>query len=221
MIGLDYVVAGYLELASAKNLCSSNREPKVMVDVRESPVRYDFSQSQKSLNGMDRDTVSPYSREEKAQVGGLTKGEVQISQNIRFYQEEYSRQARSCLYVDRVNVSVSLKPVIYIADKFPKGSCMFNSIMEHEQKHVETDRLIIAKYRTKIEAEVQRVLGEVAVMGQSAFPSAQLKAKQKDVQMRLQSIVTTYSKELSAERRERQQAIDTRSEYDRVQAVCE
>ena len=219
MIGLDYFVAGYLHLASAGNLCSRQSEPKITVASSDTKIRYDGSKSQAELDNFKYDTVSPYDKSLQTHVGGLMAGEVSVAQNIRIYQETYPRLNQGCLYIDAIKVDLHIKPVIYIASEYPKGSCMYNAVMEHEKKHIAVDRAIVGKYTGVITRGVRKALAKIGA-AHGPFTQGQLKFEQEKLQTFVQDTIKQYSAQMSAERQKKQQDVDTLEEYERVQAKC-
>lgn len=219
LIGLDYLVAGYVHLASGQVQCNLRKTPQISVSASDYKVRYDHSKSQRDLEKMDRDTISPYGANIKTHVGGLMNGEISISQNIRFYQETYPGLNVGCLYVDTITVKLDMKPVIYVSKSYPKGSCMYNSVLEHEKKHVSVDQALVVKYRGPMSEALHQALHQ---LGHKKGPmrTSSLSQAQRDLQSSIQAVVRKYSAQLTAERKKRQQDVDSLVEYERVQARC-
>jgi hypothetical protein len=212
-------MAGYFHLASGSIECRLKKAPQIHVAASDTSVRYDHSKSQRQLDTLETDTVSPYGASVQTHVGGLMAGEVSISQNIRILQESWEHLNAGCLYVDSIRVDIHIKPVIYIANQYPKDGCMYQAIMEHEKKHIEVDRRIVNKYTKIIIAGLDKAFKKLGYM-QGPFRIAELKQKQEMMQQYSQDIVRHYSSEMSAERRELQQEVDNIQEYERVQSLC-
>lgn len=219
MIGLDYVLAGYLHLAGGAVKCEPKRTPTVAVTASDIKIHYDHTKSQKQLDGFDIDTISPYDAKIQSHVGGLMSGEVRISQSLQFMQETYPAINSGCLFINYLDVKIVLSPTIYISKEYAKGSCMYNAVMEHERKHVELDRQIINKYTGlligDLKTYLQRTGYKYGPMSIRKIPEAQ-----KAINETLGGFIRQYSKTLNDERKRRQQDIDTREEYDRVNNLC-
>ncbi len=86
MIGLDYLLASYVQLASGSIECRLKKPPRIDVVASDTNVRYDHTKTQNQLDNFETDTVSPYGGSVQTHVGGLMAGEVSISQNIRIMQ---------------------------------------------------------------------------------------------------------------------------------------
>lgn len=219
LIGLDYLAAGYLHLASSDFKCQLKKTPEITVTAADTTVRYDHSRSQAQLDAMEHDTVSPYAGNVQTHVGGLMAGEVSIAQNVRIMQETYPRFNFGCLYFDTVRVTITIKPTIYIAKEYKKDGCMYRAIREHERKHIAVDQQIVAKYKPRI---TDAVYGAVRELGAAHGPMkiSTITAAQDRLQTHVQGVVRAFSGEMSAERRARQQEVDTLDEYERVQDKC-
>jgi hypothetical protein len=219
LIGLDYLAAGYLHLAAADAKCQIKKTPEITVIATDTKVRYDHSKSQSQLDNFQYDTVSPYDAGVQTHVGGLMAGEVSISQNLRIMQETYPRFNFGCLYFDTVKVTINIKPTVYIASEYKKDGCMYRAIREHERKHIEVDRQIVAKYKPLI---TDAVYGAVRELGDTHGPMSirSIPAEQQRLQDHVQGVVRGFSRTMSEERKARQQEVDTLEEYERVQAEC-
>lgn len=212
-------MAGYFHLASGSIECHLKKAPQIHVAASDTSVLYDHSKTQRQLDTLETDTVSPYGASVQTHVGGLMAGEVSISQNIRILQESWPNLNAGCLYVDSIKVDIHIKPVIYIASEYPKNGCMYKAIMQHEKKHIDVDRRIVNKYTNIIIAGLDRAFKKLGYM-QGPFRTAELKQKQEMMQQYSQDIVRHYSSEMSAERRKLQQEVDNLKEYERVQSLC-
>lgn len=216
---MDYFLAGYVELVSGRIRCNAPRSPQVVVEAGETRIRYNFTKSQNELTRMETDTISPYGGNVRTHVGGLMKGEVSVSQNIRFYHETYAHVRAGCLYLDTIKVDIVTKPTIYIARNHREGTCMHKSIMEHEKLHVAVDQQLVAKYKTLLKDALEEGVRKIGA-SHGPFPISKLQTQQENLQLYLQDIVKKYSDALTKERKERQQAVDNLEEYERVQNRC-
>ena len=204
--------------ALAADWCRPNQAPHINVQTSTDQIGYDYSRSEKDLNNFDITTVNPYGNNVITDVGGLMKGGIMTQQQMSFGIIANPNVHQSCLWYDTINVSIHIRPTIFIAREFKQGTCMHNSIMQHEMKHVTADRLIVNKYADLIgqalrdDAAKYPVFGPVATSEQEKLVSM--------IKERLQKILTHYTTQMSAERKELQQQIDSLSEYERVNKSC-
>lgn len=212
-------MAGYLHLAAGEIECTLKKAPEISIVASDTKVTYDHTKSQAELDNFDTDTVSPYAATVQTHVGGLMSGEVSISQNLRMMQETFPSYNAGCLFVDKITVSIHVSPTIYIARDYPKDGCMYAAIMEHEKKHIAVDREIVNKYTRLVGAAIDTVLKKIGYV-HGPYPAQSLPVEQQKIHTVLQALLKQYSDAMSAERQQRQQAVDTLQEYERVQAQC-
>lgn len=219
MIGLDYIMAGYMHLAAGEATCRVRKSPTVAVSVSETRVRYDHGRGRDALKSMGNDTVSPYGPEAQTHVSGLMNGEILTEQSIRFLQETWPRRSLGCVYLDSIDVKITIKPVIYVAREYKQGTCRYRSIVEHEKRHIAVDQQVAGKYRERMARAIRENLAASAIGG-APVPVAAIPAEQEKIRARFEGLLKRYNAEMSAERKARQQGVDTLAEYERVRAQC-
>lgn len=198
--------------------CRPTTAPHITVIPSTENISYNFTLSEKQLNAFSIDTKNPYGGNIISDVGGLMKGGIQTEQKMTFGTMTNNDTSEVCYWFNTIDVKIHISPIIYIADKFPKGSCKFNAIMEHEKKHVVVDREIVNKYaviignRLKSEISSARIYGPVAKSKESLLGD-KMRGKMKE-------ILDDITKQMSAERQQRQQAVDSLEEYERVNNLC-
>lgn len=219
MFGLDLMVVGLVHLASTDVQCRQRISPSVKVTPTQSVIKYDFSKSQDELAQFDIDTISPYDNSVVTHVGGLMAGEIQIEQRIQFVQEIYERVGKGCIHIKDVEVNISMDPTIYIANKHKKGTCKFNEIMEHEKKHVRVDQIVVNRYAKLIGQDVKKSLQTRGVKF-GPLDQSELERVQNEIQDSLAKVITRRQDQMSYERKHKQQAVDSKEEYDRISHTC-
>jgi hypothetical protein len=209
-----------LTLASAQSVtCTVPKLPRIDVRPTSDNLEYNFTESTGQLSKKPLDTVNPYGPNVKTAVGGLTSGKMQMIQKVVFNTETYPSQGISCVWYDTITVRIHIDPTIYIASEFPKGSCRHAAVMQHEMKHVKVDRMIVNDYSKRIG---NALLAMIRREGQGLGPIRASDAKQAQnvLQHRIRTVVDAHSRQLEADRRYRQQQIDTLQEYERVSKLC-
>lgn len=215
---LTLLFCGLSQSVRADDLCTPDKAPTITIRTSTDNINYDFSQSEKQLNKFTITTVSPYAANIITDVGGLMKGGIETQQRMSFGTKTNETKGQMCIWHDTIDILLHIKPTIYIASEFPPNTCMHDSIMGHEQKHIQVDREIVNKYAALIgqafQAEVTqyRVFGPVAVSNQEAALS--------QIKTRMQNLLKQYTNQMAAERKARQQQIDNLAEYERVSKSC-
>lgn len=218
LVILTLAVCGVSQSARAENWCKATKAPSITIRTSTDQINYDFSRSEKQLNNFSITTVSPYASNIITDVGGLMKGGIETQQRMSFGTLTNSQSRQICIWHDSIDVMLHIKPTIYIANEFPPGTCMHDSIMGHEQKHIQVDREIVNKYAALIGQALRNDVAQYAVFG--PFPVSNQQAALEQIKSRMQNILRQYTNQMSAERKSRQQQIDNLSEYERVNKSC-
>lgn len=216
------VMAGWLTLAAADSQvsCIVKQAPRVIVTPSKSTIKYDFTKTREQLRAFDIDTVSPYDAKSETHVGGLMSGEIQMESRINFLKETYQPIDRHCLYIDTVEVKLHINPTIFVAKNYKRGSCEHEAILDHEKKHISVDRLIVNKYAQRIADTLSFALNKYGA-AYGPYGRGELETAQGKLQSYIETIIKDESDRMNAERREKQQAVDTLEEYERIRKVCE
>jgi hypothetical protein len=181
-------------------------------------IEYDFTKSQSQMDRMDIDTKSPYDRHTKTHVGGLMKGGISVESKIQVASLTYPRSRQTCQWIDNMDVTIRIDPKIYIARDHKQGTCRHKAILDHEMKHVFVDREIVKKYIPVIQAELRTAIRKVGIVGPKA--ERDQRRYQKKISDYMDKRLKLVSEKMYTERGERQQAIDTLAEYERVASLC-
>lgn len=198
--------------------CPKKGLPSIKITTTSDSIQYDFSRSKAQLKGFDIDTKSPYDSAAHTEVGGLMNGEISVNSKVGFGWAKSKSTGKSCYWYNGIDVKMHVRPMILIASEHAKGSCMHNSIMEHEMKHVKVDRALMKKYREIIEEDLRRTVRKVGTVGPMSSGQGE-KARVKMMRI-IEKVVNNRTESMYAERRKYQQAVDSLEEYERVQAKC-
>lgn len=221
MIGLEQIFAAQTLLAGYTVKCEMKTAPQINVTASGLETVIDDTKSITELDTFKPmiATPSPYGKGVQTHVEGLMHGEINVTGGYMFNTETYAALNKVCLYVAHVDVKISVDPTIYIAREYPKGSCQYNAVLEHEKKHVRTDREIINKYTNIIVKAVNNTLKKIGY-GHGPYDVAQLPALQKQISGIIESVIGQFSANMNKERQLLQSKVDSLEEYNRVDALC-
>jgi len=122
----------------------------------------------------------------------------------------------TCAYIKHVDVAFGYEDLtVLIAHEVPQGSCGFEEILKHEQKHVEVAHELLHKYAPIISEKLAEHL-KVYGMSQASNPDY----AQQYLSDKLHDAVGDIVMQMENENIERQQQIDTPAEYERLGTVC-
>ena len=90
--------------------------------------------------------------------------------------------------------------------------------MRHELKHIEVDQAIMRKYSAQFDNVVRQAARKIDVVG--PFHANDIEARRAYFDAGIQDAVEYTLEQMKAERRIKQQKIDSRHEYDRLSRMC-
>lgn len=212
------MVGGLLELAAATG-CGKQPMPNILSVPQVAVATLDYSKGRDDLKSFNIDTVSPYGPGHHAKIGGLMSGEIRVESRVRFMQEKYPARGAGCVHIDTIDIIVHVNPTIYVAREYAKGTCQHNAILDHEKQHVKTDVAIASKYAASLKKLLAAQLRN-AGYSYGPYPIETLSAAQERIQNQLQALIQRSNDDMTRERKEEQQKLDSLEEYNRVSAQC-
>ena len=221
LIGLEYIAAGYMQLAAFGVECRMKSAPQINVVASgvDPVIEHRMTVAQLNKFKPQLNTQSPFGPGVETHVQGLTSGKIGMEGAYEFETETWDILGKVCLYVKRVDVKIALDPKIYIAREYPEGSCHYNAVLAHEKKHWRVDRDVVNKYTGVIVRGVNNALKQVGFV-HGPYDVASLPALQQQIGGVINGVIEGYAKNLNAERLANQRKIDTLAEYRKVAAQC-
>ena len=194
---------------AAAATCESLPAPSVQVKRQNAPVTLDTSYDHKSIT-----TLGSRELHSRNRVLGLTRGTSRIGFQIDIRSVIDPTRQWECAS-PKISVTYGFDPMtIYVAKEFPKGSCAFNEIHQHELRHVQTYHNHLAS----IERDIAETLAKRFEIGKP-FRGAVGQTRQM-LEKELNERWIPYLRS-EIERVESLQAlIDTPEEYERVSRSC-
>jgi hypothetical protein len=214
-VGLDTHLAYAQDHSS---WCYPRSAPRINITPTTEDIFFNFTKTENELNNFKIDTVNPYGKDVIVDVGGLMLGGIELTHSASIGYISNPNYNLSCLWFDTLNIDIGIKPTIYIAKEYNKGTCMHNAIMEHEMKHIKVDRDIVNKYANIIGYKINDKLTRETIYGPA--PTSGDAAQQAQMMQSINDIIKGFIDELQIERKIAQQGVDTVTEYDGVSAKC-
>lgn len=105
---------------------------------------------------------------------------------------------------------------IVIAREITADPCLYDEVLRHERRHVETDRAVLDEHAPRIERLLREAARRIGVIRTGAEQTIGRR-----IDMELSAALKEGMSELRADRTRRQQAIDSPEEYARVSNSCD
>ena len=205
-------------LAAASGMCAAPAPPVVSMQLVETPPIQRNDLDSRALGSFHISTTFSHSRNEIFTVGGLTVSDFSPEYLIDFNAAPDTLSGWRCLSVKSVNISVKYAPTIYVASDFRPGTCRFDSTLQHEARHVNTDIITFNELLPVLRQAVQDAANQLGAVG-PVKPDNMIAERDKMVD-KLKAALVAKTDEIERIRFSRQQMIDTRQEYLRLSKLC-
>ncbi|MEZ0225190.1 MAG: hypothetical protein ACAH83_11595 [Alphaproteobacteria bacterium] len=244
MMGFDPVsmmAAGYI-LAAVEG-CPAQEAPGFEIQFQEAPPTIDESRTSAELTASQQafqvaaaNSDNPLSQyvardqqlqEQKLSVegawftGGYTQGRLasqyMISYKVLNRIEGGTQSA--CVYIDKVVLSLSYNPEIYIASEWSSHPCAHHVINAHEHNHVSRDLWAISQFLPRARLLMTNYLSQLG--GEGPLEADQTQAGADALEAKVtEKITTALFPPLEVLRAQLQHDIDTAENYKREEAQC-
>lgn len=217
------VVPSALELVSSLILaatpvqCSIPVAPIINIKPVTADIQYDFSKTDQQLTAMKSNTISPYGINADMVTRGLRHDKPTMDYNIQFGSAVHPSSGTFCVWYKQIDINIKLSPKIYIAKGYNKGKCG-QFILNHEKKHVLVDRQVMNKYAQMMGKSVQNAVNMAGALGPYNMDKVDSvrDGMSKHIDSALQSVLLLMQNEMN----NKQQAIDSKEEYDAGHEAC-
>ena len=193
-------------------------KPSLRVDVEIDTPGIDHAHSRDALKQFNISTASPYAHGSAVHVNGVMRGSISVETKSMLAWQRTSDGKENCFWYDRVNLLLKLDPTIYVAQEIPQGSCLYREVLAHEYKHYSVDYAIAKDYQVLFQDELERFLQQTPFVG--PFPENEKQQAQDMLAKQLEARIKVIHERLNTERINRQGAVDSLAEYERVAQAC-
>ncbi|WP_139776580.1 hypothetical protein [Oceanospirillum multiglobuliferum] len=173
---------------------------------------YDHSHSSAQINRLSKKQLG-----KNWYQAGLTVAKLQYQQSINVTYYDLGR-GQYCMRLSGVDFKLGYTDVnVYIDKKYPRNSCEFASVLDHENRHVLVNITTLKKHFPIIEREMKNFIHSLKPVhfrkAEQQAVTEQLKAKLQKQMMQLVNAVNNEVQRGNA-------AMDTKANYLKEQAQC-
>jgi len=199
-------------LAMAEECARPLVKPVIKLETKSSDVAYDAREGLKALTKRAAaDKALPATG--KIYSMGLTAAEWKSEAKLQLTGRPLDRDTY-CWSVVSLTMRFKLATTVFIAKEIPRGSCAWKQVVDHEHKHVNLDRKLLAGLDDMVRPKIAPALRKTVVAKDGNEALAVLQA---DARAAINRALTAFIAD-----REKQQLskIDTTAEYQRVDDAC-
>ena len=193
--------------------CPEYEVPIVIITPKIDPVIVDYNKSVKELINLsdpeilDNGSLIP---------AGLTKFELKLDGYREAMFSIWRDTGETCAQITRYEFNMIIaSPTIHIASEIPLGSCAYEAIMEHENRHIEAVHTMLNEVLPATEGYIRDFL---------AYQGIVRAWTKEEADRKLQEGIDNYFKGLNESlmgvSKKLQLEIDTPEEYKRLAEVC-
>lgn len=198
--------------------CTQLAAPIINVVPQTHPIIYDFDTPTAALGQLQRDKISPYGIEADTTTGGLRHDQPEYKLVVYVESDFDPNSGLYCLWYRKIDLHITLQPKIFVAKEFNQGNCR-SAIIEHEQKHVVVDRLLINKYAKKVGNELSSIISNIGAEG--PFPLRDALVTRRKMIAAVRKIIEEEQHAHIRELNILQNQIDSLEEYKAVSSHCQ
>lgn len=119
-----------------------------------------------------------------------------------------------CWYVSEISMTIELRETIFLAKEIERDSCTWREVLLHEQKHVKLNKKMFSRLPVEVKPKIV-----AAAQGGVLTPDGQVAMA--NFRPKIEKVIDTALDKFSAAREKQHRTeIDTKAEYDRVDASC-
>ncbi len=200
--------------------CPQMAPPEVTVTVDIAEPKFDFSLNRVALNQKFAGIPLPNPEIYHLEINSVMAGELGADHKTLLKERADPVTAQSCVGFDRVDVVLTVNPVIYMASEFRRQECQYKAFLEHELKHVEADRVILNDYAARIREGLLFAFSGNADVMIGPIPSSLVPDARTALRDRIQGSIENLLRMAGQGRIDRQKDIDTYYEYARLSHAC-
>ena len=190
------------------------RAPNIRVNVANDLGRvvYDHSKSRSDFR---------YAAPDGAVMSDDTAGATLVNLQIEGNTETVVMKDKGgwCVSISNVNMQMFLGDIIVLIDKkYPVGSCEYNAIIAHENKHVSVARTVVDFYVPYVRKELERIVDSMSTVRVSEQAQARSVQRQftREVNQRIQPMLELIKEQLQKGNSD----LDTPENYAKETGMC-
>lgn len=224
MIVPDLIFLNGLLLASA-GACPAMPPPQIEVRTvfRESTIHHTLDKA--ALKETKSDTDLPYQMQNLADIetGGMMRGDIHVGYQIDMGDVPVAATDAGldiCVRYKTIVVTLDLAPEIFIARDYAADSCWYHEIREHEESHIDMDKVVIGKYAERITDGLKMAFSGAEDSASGPVGEEASGALKKQMGAAVMGMVDVMVRDMTRERLERQAGVDSVAGYGYIMNTC-
>ncbi len=198
-----------LFLSLNANAICSQHDIKMNIVVEKGQVKYDHTRSRKEFER--------FAKTRNPNMLGLTVANLRLNMGGKSTIQSNGKQY--CATISEINFYLGFDEIdVYIDKKYPKNSCNYKVIKEHEDYHVAVSQQAMIFFKPDIDRELKQIVSQLKPEYTNSRTNAErIKDKQfKMIQKQIEPLLKHINKKIN----EKNSAIDTPESYAKTTKKC-
>jgi len=122
--------------------------------------------------------------------------------------------AYGCIYFKKIEVSMMFRTLIMIPKEYPKGTCAYNLINDHELKHYQVNQATVNEVTDRLKKDIPQIIAQLESVH---VGSDKMQARATEMKTAFTEMIDVYFKQVMTEKlEERNSLVDTPEEYQNI-----
>jgi hypothetical protein len=219
MIPLPVVLLSSLLFQADADSCPEKQSvPQIEVIAHQTDPKFSYNASSDEITRRGNGAYAPPGADGPAwHKTGLTESDTKFAQKVDYTVEEFD-DGLVCYYVDKIVLTVTSSPTVWVSNDFPPGSCMYEAVRGHEMKHVHTEEQVLTTHIGRLKDALVNVSRFRTVFGPNR--PAEIRSRFDAYVTQVNTVVNDEFTVYNYDEGKAQQAIDTMAEYQRIAHLC-
>ena len=190
-------------------------------------IEYDFTKSVKFLTKNNKEALSEWQSKQEdivwassdsLRMNGMLRGGIGVETRASFLAKPDDRYGSYyCPYIKRLEIRFFYKSTLFVASDFPKGTCDFDAIFDHETKHHDVNITAVNDVVKKFKRDLPTM---VSYLEQRYIKKEDVANKFTKMQSAVRDAFEIYSSIIFEEMEKKNALVDTPAEYERGMKSC-
>jgi hypothetical protein len=200
--------------------CPDYGPPQINVTTDIADPQFDFSLSRAQIDQKFRAIRMPSPQVYHMTINSVMTGPMTADHVTHLHIVTDPRTGKTCVGFDRLDVTLRMRPVVYMASEYRLQACRYKLYFTHELKHVAVDKEVLAQYLPRFQNGLHFAFAGPADSVIGPVPLLVAAMAEKNLEDRVQGAVTSLFDLLMRDRLTRQKDVDSYGEYSRLSNSC-
>jgi hypothetical protein len=217
VLTLSLFLAAAPAMALQANGCPDFAPPVVNVNQLSVAPRLNDTFDLAGLRQLATENKKEFSSTRHETPVGLTSASLKLDSHFEISVRTTQGDPLVCAQISALNLDFGFDDTtVYLARELPNGSCSYQTVLDHERRHIAVDQGIVAEAAPQMAALLGQAIAQIGVIRASSGATAE-----KQINALINQYLHDLGTSLSVIRQKRQEIIDAPEEYERLSGACD